>query len=390
MVKDKRKRHADGDIPVISPMESPSSQTEGPAGAAIGQCVTCSSAIHSLVPTPKANGFRCASCPAISCLSCLQLPAKFNSRNPLMVTLFSSPNIQVNCLQRGCGASKGPASGGSPNDTAAPTEERLCAIEKKLDSLSSFLSVPGPGHKPTAFGSKSYAAALGKAPEKPSFVKSLIQAKEKEDASRAAEDRRRRSLLVCGIGSPSDSRDSILGKLYNLFQEMGLPAHAEPHVEPFLGRRSKGQPAQPTDFRVTFDSEAPARQALAQSHRLKGSNEFSRVFIRPVRTREENLLIFLRHKRAQILAAENPGAAFKVSYGKPDFPILMLDQNKSLVSDWSDQGWDTWRSEFLKSSADRRWAEKIAQVSKDIGVYSSPPRLSGQSAQQSQSGEDMD
>jgi hypothetical protein len=129
-------------------------------------------------------------------------------------------------------------------------------------------------------------------PESPSLSPEVLK---KVIQSVVQQEDRSRNLMVFGI--PETENENLSERIQEVFQEIGVKPTLETVSR--LGKVGKEKTKRPV--KVTLSSPSVAHQILSQARRLRESENFSLVFVRPDRSEEERaqnrLLVQELHKK---------------------------------------------------------------------------------------------
>ena len=130
---------------------------------------------------------------------------------------------------------------------------------------------------------KSYSDAVQEnvmvcQPDGPSFTPEVLK---KVVQSVVRQEDRSRNLMVFGI--PEKEKENLTELVQDVFQEIGI----KPSIETVsrVGKVGKEKTKRPV--KVTLSSPSVGHQILSQARRLRESENFSSVFVRPDRSEEE-------------------------------------------------------------------------------------------------------
>jgi hypothetical protein len=131
-------------------------------------------------------------------------------------------------------------------------------------------------------------------PESPSLSPEVLK---KVVQSVVQQEDRSRNLMVFGI--PETENENLSERIQDVFQEIGMKPTLETVSR--LGKVSKEKTKRERPVKVTLSSPSVAHQILSQARRLRESENFGSVFVRPDRSEEEReqnrLLVQELHKK---------------------------------------------------------------------------------------------
>ena len=355
------------------------------------KCNVCQEpCMEPLLPADQATAAKCSnsSCPNLLGrffhLECAGFPTKASRRSSAKSSLLFHRCIRLVCPSCADEESLEIASAPTVKSDVADLKEQMALISSQVQSLSDFMASvsipPATISQRSPAGRSSYAAAAAAAlpPPKPTLLSAIASAQAKVADEEKQLTHRESSVLFAGIPAKTQQSPGQLKKLiFSVFDELEMPPASAVNWRA-LKRSSSRSEGSPPPIEVSFPSPAPAKHLLSSAARLKRSESLSHIFIRPVRSREENSLLRLRAIRAQQLTDQSQGAStFRIQYGKPGFPLLQLtmpDQQPNF--DFVDNGWEDFIADQQKED-DLDWARRVAAA---------PTAPSGRKARPTQAG----
>jgi len=108
------------------------------------------------------------------------------------------------------------------------------------------------------------------------------------------------------FGIPETENENLSERIQDVFQEIGMKPTLETVSR--LGKVSKEKTKRERPVNVTLSSHSVAHQILSQARRLRESENFGSVFVRPDRSEEERernrLLVQELHKKRTVEAGK--------------------------------------------------------------------------------------